>query len=783
MKRRKPEDPGQISMLELFRIEVENQTNGLTSGLLDIERDMATPGRLENLMRAAHSLKGAARIINLQILVGLAHAMEDFFVGAQEGKLKLSRREIEVLLRAVDLFVKVAKCPEGDTSQWESAHSQEVGLFLNQLSQAMLAAIRISSSDTEFARRKAAVEEAQAKNVFVETRPIQPATASNAIQLESESVATVRPLALARQQEPERVVRLTAENLNRLLALAGESLVESRWLRPFADSLQRLKRQQADLSQKLHSLRLELDRQQLTERVESQMYESLSTLADSQQFLASRLEDLDSFDRRAAHLSHRLYLEVLRTRMRPFTEGARRFPRMVRDLAKSVGKDIRFEILGEQTQVDRDILERLETPIAHLLRNAVDHGCEAACHRTSTGKPAECVIRLEARHSAGMLVVTVSDDGAGVDMQKLRTAIVAKRLVMPGVAEKLSESELLEFLFLPGFTMKDKVTELSGRGVGLDIVQNMVKSVRGAIRINTQAGRGLKIQLHLPLTMSVLRALLVDIGGEPYAVPLTQIARTLKISRKQIEVIEGRYYFRDGDQQVSLLTAHQILDCGEPTFSEEDIPVFILGDRNARYGLVVDRFLGERELVVQPLDPRLGKIKDISAAALMEDGAPVLIVDVDDLLRSIEKLITSGLLGGVHGPQLNLTIKRQKRILAVDDSLTVRELERKLLTSRGYATDVAVDGMDGWNAVRSGNYDLVLTDVDMPRMDGIELATLIKRDPKLKSTPVMIISYKDHEADRLRGLEAGADYYLTKGTFQNETLLRAVVDLIGEPES
>jgi len=213
----------------------------------------------------------------------------------------------------------------------------------------------------------------------------------------------------------------------------------------------------------------------------------------------------------------------------------------------------------------------------------------------------------------------------------------------------------------------------------------------------------------------------------------------------------------------------------------------VLGDHTARYGLVVDRFLGERELVVQPLDPRLGKVKDISAAALMEDGSPVLIVDVDDMMRSIEKLISSGipLCGTRVPPDLALAAKptKRKRILAVDDSLTVRELERKLLTSRGYLADVAVDGMDGWNAVRTGVYDLVITDVDMPRMDGIEFATLIKRDPHLKSLPVMIVSYKDREADRLRGLEAGADYYLTKGSFQDETLLQAVADLIGPPSA
>ena len=592
-----------------------------------------------------------------------------------------------------------------------------------------------------------------------------------------------QPVATHRNETPERVVRLTAENLNRLLGLAGESLVESRWLRPFANSLQHLTRQHTELSEKLDDLRQHVREADLSGRAEQQVGELAQKVAGCQQFLSDRLQELDLFDRRSAHLSQRMYLEVLRTRMRPFSDGVRRFPRMVRDLARAIGKQVRLEIIGENTQVDRDILERLESPLAHLLRNAVDHGCETPEQRQHAGKSPEGTIRLEARHSAGMLVVTVTDDGAGVQLERVREMILKRKLAAPAVAAGFTEAELLEFLFLPGFTLKETVTEISGRGVGLDVVQNMVRSVRGNFRVSTQPGHGLRVQLQLPLTLSVLRALLVEVAGEPYAFPLTQIARALKLQHKSIETLESRQHFHFDGQQVGLLAAHQVFDCGIPKPLRNDLPVVVLGDRNARYGLLVDRFLGERELVVQPLDARLGKVKDISAAALMEDGAPVLIVDVDDMLRSIEKLLSEGLLPQVQRNGLELIGRKQKRVLAVDDSLTVRELVRKLLANHGYLADVAVDGMDGWNAVRTGHYDLVITDVEMPRLDGIELATLIKKDPHLKSLPIMIVSYKDSEQDRLRGLEAGADYYITKGNFHDETLLQAVVDLIGDPDT
>ncbi len=544
----------------------------------------------------------------------------------------------------------------------------------------------------------------------------------------------------------------------------------------------RLKRLQSDVMESLHGLRESLQTSRVSERADGQMNSAIEKLMECREFLSERMADLEVYDRRSSNLSNRLYLEVLQCRMRPFEDGVRRLPRMVRDLARSLGKQVRLEIAGEHTQVDRDILEKLETPLTHLLRNAVDHGCESAAERQRAGKSMECTIRVEARHRAGMLMIVVSDDGPGIEPERLREAIVQKKLINRNVVEKMSETELLEFLLLPGFTMRETVTEISGRGVGLDVVQNMVKSVRGSVRIGNQPGKGMRFQLQLPLTLSVLRTLLVEVGDDPYAIPLSQISRTLKLPREIVEVLEGRHHFSLDGRQVGLLSAHQVLDCGEPRDLGGELPVVVMGDRMARYGMVVDRFLGERELVVQTLDSRLGKVRDISAGSLMEDGSPVLIVDVEDMLVSIEKLVSSGRLNKVHSDAGQLAAKPGKRVLVVDDSLTVRELQRKLLAGRGYAAEVAVDGMDGWNAVQSGNYDLVITDVDMPRVDGIELATLIKRDPRFASLPVVIVSYKDREEDRLRGLEAGADYYLTKGGFHDETLLQAVVDLIGEAD-
>jgi two-component system, chemotaxis family, sensor histidine kinase and response regulator WspE len=430
--------------------------------------------------------------------------------------------------------------------------------------------------------------------------------------------------------------------------------------------------------------------------------------------------------------------------------------------------------------VDRDLLEMLDAPLTHLLRNAVDHGIESAEQRRVAGKTEEATIRLEASHSAGLLQISVSDDGRGVALDALRTRIVERQLTNAETAARLSEAELLEFLFLPGFSLKSQVDQISGRGVGLDVVQHVVKQVRGGIRVHTSPGAGTRFQLQLPLTLSVVRALLVQVGGDAYAFPLAHVGSTLQLDVASIQQVEGRQYFAANGKTVSLVSAHQILGCARPE-SSGSVPVVVVGDAEHLYGLLVDSVLGERELVVQRLDPRLGKIKDVAAGALLEDGAPTLIVDVEDLIRSADKLALEGSLERAQASSASAETVR-KRVLVVDDSLTVRELQRKLLGQRGYEVEVAVDGMDGWNAVRLGGFDLVITDVDMPRLDGIELVTLIKGDRQLEGLPVMIVSYKDREDDRRRGLEAGADYYLTKGSFHDERLLDAVADLIGRPQ-
>jgi two-component system sensor histidine kinase and response regulator WspE len=493
---------------------------------------------------------------------------------------------------------------------------------------------------------------------------------------------------------------------------------------------------------------------------------------------------MESHARRNEDLSERLHHEVISSRLRPFQDGVRGFPRLVRDVARQLGKSVHLEILGEQTGVDRDILEKLEAPLNHLIRNALDHGIESLDERRTAGKPETASLKLEARHVAGMLQITLTDDGRGIDIEKIRTRIVEREMTTPEMASRMTEPELLEFLFLSGFSTRSEVTSLSGRGVGLDVVQSMVQSVGGSVRLTTQLGRGTCFSLQLPITMSVIRALLVTIGGEPYAFPLSRLDRIGSVPGEDVEVIEGRQFFKLDDQTIGLVSAAQVLErpAGAGAAAGEPLQVVVISDRGQSFGVVVDAILGERDLDVRPLDPRLGKVPNLNSASVLEDGWPVLIIDVEDLVRSIDNIVHGRRLRASWRRDGGKTVERRvKSILVVDDSITVRELERQLLESRGYHVETAVDGVDGWNAARTGHFDLIVSDIDMPRMDGIQLVRHIKSDARLRPVPVVIVSYKERQEDRLRGLDAGADAYLTKSSFRDETFLNTVSDLIGEP--
>lgn len=763
-----PDQMRDASLLELFSLEAEAQTLVLSAGLLALERDPTQADYLESCMRAAHSLKGAARIVGVDAGVSVAHVMEDYLVSAQEGRLYLRPEHIDALLQGTDLLMRIATPNNAPAPADIDAYVVLMGRLLEHM--ATVAPIALPMAEPQIEPSTPRVEP-----------PVRAAETPVETLIETPQAEPAEPASKTRRATDtgERVLRVTAERLNSLLDLSSKSLVETQRLKPHLATMQRLKRMQSNGLRALESLNVHLKDHALSLEAQEALGDARRLLAESQQLLVEKNAELDEFAWHASQRAQVLYDTALACRMRPFADVLSGQVRMVRDLGRDLGKQVRLEIEGDKTQVDRDVLEKLEAPLTHLLRNAVDHGIETPEQRRLAGKPEEGVIRLRASHQAGLLVLELSDDGNGVDLEKVRRTIVERQLSPAETAAQLSEEELLTFLFLPGFSLRDTVTEVSGRGVGLDAVQHMVRQLRGAVVLEQTAGAGSRFHLEVPQTLSVVRSLVVEVGDEAYAFPLAHIERMCDLEPEDIVQVEGRQHFWYEGRHVGLVAASQLLHRPASQNSAQTLKVVVMREREAIYGVAVERFIGERTLVVLPLDERLGKVQDISAGALLDDGSVVLIVDVEDMLRSVDKLLNTGRLERIARHANQAVEAARKRILVVDDSLTVRELQRKLLLNRGYDVAVAVDGMDGWNALRSEDFDLLITDIDMPRMDGIELVSLLRRDNRLQSLPVMVVSYKDREEDRRRGLDAGADYYLAKASFHDDALLDAVVELIG----
>ncbi|MBK6679824.1 MAG: response regulator [Ignavibacteriales bacterium] len=671
--------------------------------------------------------------------------MEDVLSLALKSELRLSDKHIDLLLQGNDLFKFISRL---SASEIESEIAENIDK-INSIS-ASLSGV-VSGGEAP-----------------------KPTKSDEKVAQAPQKAATPHK----EKKEDALFVRVLADNLNRLLGLAGEIKIQAKFTKPFQNNLLASKQTLREASRLHESLTSRIEEMGLTEKLADRLDGSQEALERLEWNLNTIIDRFEIFSRNIERLSESLGNQVIASKMRPVSDGLHGIPRMVRDLARDSGKKINFEIFGDDTMIDRDILDKIEAPLSHLIANAVDHGIETPEERLAAGKPETGRIVLEAGHRAGFLTITVEDDGKGIDEQVIKSKIIEKGYVSAEMSENLSKAEILDFLFLPGFSTKVGVSKVSGRGVGLDIVMNLIHQVGGKSKIDSEPGKGSKFTLQLPVTLSILRALLLKVNSELYALPLARVETLLSIREDEMYTIEDRQYYKWAGENLGIVNCTRLMGLTDEGSKGEFINLAVVGDRTGKYAVAVDAFLGERDIVVSVIDGKLGKIPNISAAAILEEGSIALIIDPDDLIHSIETHIKGARPDKVTSHLIKAG--KTKNILVVDDSLTVREVERKLLENSGYTVVTAVDGIDGFNTLQKEVFDLVITDVDMPRMNGIQFVEKIKSDPNYKDIPVMIVSYKDREEDRLLGLNAGANYYLTKSSFHDESLINAVIDLIGE---
>lgn len=716
-----------FSLLPIFQQELQLHTRSLHEGCLELEKGSQTAATLEGMMRAAHSLKGAGHLLGIQPVEKLAHAMEEVFLKLQRVQMEVTPALVDRLLAVLDLLEPLEKVSEADLSGWLEAATPRVEELLTALREQGPLPARPVEKPREEAPEKPA--EPVAADVRLSTRRLDAL-----MQLSGEA-------------------RILSGRLERMLALSGRWLAGQRDLCDHLRELAERARPGSLLSDRLNESR------QMAERLLEELRE--------------HDEGMEHFRNGLARMASSFQEEVLASRMRPFSELSLSLRRQVREVARELGKPAELVLEGTDTLVDRDILERLEAPLGHILRNALDHGLEEAKERRAAGKPESGRVQVTAGHRAGMLSVVVEDDGRGVDLELLKQHILERGLSNPGMLANLSQDELMQFMFLPGFTSKRVVNAISGRGVGLDVVRTNVAELGGQVHVLPRPGQGMRLSLTLPVTLSTASCLIVRVAGEPYAVPLSRVDSVLMVRPDEIEERAGQPYLTSA--ALGVVAASRVLERGEPELGPE-YPIVVLRRAAEQVGLLVDRLVGVEELVVMPLDARLRKPRNVQSASLLADGQPVLILDPEDVITSAERLRAAG------GTRLAADAEtRRKTVLVVDDSITVREVERNTLELHGYRVDVAVDGLDGLGMARSGSYDLIVTDIDMPRMDGLQLVRELRSDPRYREVPIIVVSYKDREEDRQHGLEAGADHYMTKGSFQDESFVKAVLELIGPP--
>ncbi len=714
-------------LLQTFSAQLDERLQAIVDGLLALEQGATGAPRtqiLDAIFRAAHNIKGAARGVGLERTAELAHALEDLFSALKRETVANQPGLVELCLSAVDGMRHLV---EADTTNSP-----------------------VSQASVELLRRVRAVAAGAA-----------PPPASTA----APTTAAARPLS--------DTIRLPVARLDRIADLAEE--LQASKIR--VDDHYQVSRQQHDLAQRLKQLwgqfnqarqdksAILQDRHLLIEA--SDLILEIERLADSMQ------RGLRATVAQLRPLASGLREDVRDLRMVPAESVLKPLVLTVRDLARGLDKRAELVLEGERLEMDRAILDALRDPLIHLLRNAVDHGIEAPTQRRLMGKAETGLITLRLEREGQSVVITVSDDGAGVDTHGVRNRIRALGLASEEEVAALSSRDLLDYLFRPGFSTRSVVSDVSGRGVGLDVVQVNLQALGGRIVVETELNGGTRFRLCLPLTLASDHGLLVRAAGQVFALPSLYVQRILELTPAQILEVAGSQAVTVDDTPVPLRDLATLLGHrGTQDDYAELISVVVIQRGWQRVALRVDHVLGEREMVVKPLAPPLVAVRHIAGGTLGRDGDILLVLAVGDLL--------AGALGagGRVVSHTHAEARPAPRILVADDSITTRTLEQSILENAGYRVQVAADGEQAWEALHSGSFDLLITDVEMPELDGFELTRRIRADARLADLPVVIVTSLGSEEHRRRGLEVRADAYVVKSSFETRELLEVVRQLL-----
>ena len=775
-------------ILQDFLVESFELVEKLDEDLVELESNPEDLELLNGIFRVAHTVKGASSFLNFDILTHLTHHMEDVLNKARHGELIITPDVMDVVLESIDLMkallntirdtsadagIDVSGCVSRldkisggtgeveipvveNTSVQEENHTQDESSDTQDSSdeeepdyenmsdedvEAEIARLLAERQAQDKAKREAKI----AAGEKVPEAPPEP-TSEKKEEPKSEPVTTPVPVtptpkptqnaqkikgdakaAVPAKRTPatvEQTIRVDVKRLDHLMNLIGELVLAKNRLIKINDDVE--------------------------ERYEGEEF----------------LEELNQVVSIVSLVTTDLQIAVMKTRMLPIGKVFNKFPRMIRDLSRELNKKIELEISGEETELDKSIVEEIGDPLVHIIRNSCDHGVESPEDRVALGKPESGTIKLKAFNEGNAIIIQVDDDGKGLDPDMLKNKCLEKSLITEKEADSMSDKEAFGLIFKPGFSTAAAVTNVSGRGVGMDVVKTNIEKVNGIIDIDSQLGAGTSLKLKIPLTLAIIQALLVGVQEEHYAIPLSSVLETVRISTDEIYTVEGRSVMRLRDDVLSLVHIGDIFEVERILDSSEHAYVVVLGLGTQKLGLIVDTLVGQEEIVIKSLGDYLKGIEGVAGATIRGDGGVTLIVDVVALMEIAKGVKASVSADG--GAAALLTHEKTKpsdyTVMIVDDSKTDRMIMRKALEGLGVTLVEAGDGQEALNILKQGDYsfDAMLIDIEMPRMDGYSLASEIKKYNRYKNLPLIAVTSRTGKSDRMRGVESGMVEYITK---------------------
>ncbi|WRD97320.1 chemotaxis histidine kinase/response regulator CheAY2 [Helicobacter pylori] len=779
-------------IMEDFLIEAFEMNEQLDQDLVELEHNPEDLDLLNRIFRVAHTIKGSSSFLNLNILTHLTHNMEDVLNRARKGEIKITPDIMDVVLRSIDLMKTLLVTIRDTGSDTNNGKENEIEEAVKQLqaitSQNLEGAKEGTKEAPQKENEKEVKKEAKKENIkenqenkakaptakdFASDNPLADEPDLDYTNMSAEEVEAEIERLLNKRQEADKERRAQKKQ-----EAKPKQEVAPKTETPKAPKTETKAKAKADTEEnKAPSIGVEQTVRVDVRRLDHLMnligelvlgknrliriYGDVEERYDGEKFL----EELNQVVSSISAVTTDLQLAVMKTRMQPVGKVFNKFPRMVRDLSRELGKSIELIIEGEETELDKSIVEEIGDPLIHIIRNSCDHGIEPLEERRRLNKPETGKVQLSAYNEGNHIVIKISDDGKGLDPVMLKEKAVEKGVISERDAEGMSDREAFNLIFKPGFSTAKVVSNVSGRGVGMDVVKTNIEKLNGIIEIDSEVGVGTTQKLKIPLTLAIIQALLVGVQEEYYAIPLSSVLETVRISQDEIYTVDGKSVLRLRDEVLSLVRLSDIFKVDAILESNSDVYVVIIGLADQKIGVIVDYLIGQEEVVIKSLGYYLKNTRGIAGATVRGDGKITLIVDVGammDMAKSIKVNITT-----LMNESENTKSKNSPSdyvVLAIDDSSTDRAIIRKCLKPLGITLLEASNGLEGLEMLKNGDKtpDAILVDIEMPKMDGYTFASEVRKYNKFKNLPLIAVTSRVTKTDRMRGVESGMTEYITK---------------------